>query len=271
MEIDLERRRIRRLSARTGLGTKFLSKDIFLSGLLKSLESSLDPEYVLKGGTAISRAGHLSSPSFSEDVDMDRYTGEGLKKIGKRLHDVLKRLEGFSVRSPRLQPDCIRCDAYFSNHFGEKDRIRIEVSPRKGDLPGEQEAAKMLLQSPFTSGEASLLMTYSRMALFVRKLHALSGRLDGKDVFDLVGMWTSGISELDVVGEVVRYSEDIGGNGQTIVSGALDNLGRIASDIRTYANSANHFIPRSERPEWGIMVADLGGILERLKGKLDRE
>lgn len=269
MEIDMEQRRIRQLSARTGLGLKFLSKDIFVSGLLKSLESLLDPEYVLKGGTAISRAGHLSSPRFSEDVDLDLYTQEELRKAGERLHATLKDVEGFSVRSPRLQRDCIRCDAYFNNHFGEKDRIRIEVSPRKGDSPAEKEAAKALLQSPFTSGEASLLMTYSKVGLFVRKLHALSGRLDGKDVFDLMGMWTSGVSETEVVRGMESYAEGVGGTGRTLVSGALDNLQTMAADIRMFANSANHFIPRSERPEWGIMVADLGSILERLISKLD--
>ncbi len=121
MEIDLEQRRIRQLSARTGLGLKFLSKDIVLSGLLKSLESVLDHEYVLKGGTAVSRAGHISSPRFSEDVDLDRYCGEGLKEVGKRLYAELKGLEGFSVKAPRLQRECVRCDAYFGNHFGEKD------------------------------------------------------------------------------------------------------------------------------------------------------
>lgn len=270
MEIDLELRRIRRISARTGLGLKFVSKDIVLSGLLKSLESVLDPEYVLKGGTAISRSGHLSSPRFSEDVDLDRYGGEGLKEAGKRLYAELKGLDGFSVRSPRLQRDCIRCDAYFGNHFGEKDRIRIEVSPRKGDPPGEEEAARTILQSPFTSGEASLLMTYSKVGLFVRKLHALSGRLDGKDVFDLVGMWTSGISEPEVIREVGPYAEGIGGTGLKLVTGALNNLERMAADIRKFANSANHFIPRSERPEWGIMVADLGSILEGLIGEIGK-
>ncbi len=271
MEVDLEQRRIRRISARRGLGLKFISKDITLSSLLKFLESVLDDKYVLKGGTAISRAGYLSSPRFSEDVDMDCFTGEGLREAGRQLHNMLKGLEGFSVKAPRLQRDCLRCDAYFNNHFGDKDRIRIEASPRKGGVPGEEGAAKTLLQSPFTSGEASLLKTYSKVGLFVRKIHALSGRLDGKDVFDLVGMWSSGVSERVVVKEVDAYAKTIGMTGYTLVSDSLGNLEKIAVDIRNAANSTNHFIPRSERPDWGIVIADLRTLLESLMNQLEKK
>lgn len=264
MEVDLEQRRIRRISAQTGLGLKFISKDITLSSLLKFLESVLDDKYVLKGGTAIFRAGYLSSPRFSEDVDMDCFTGEGLREAGKQLHTMLKGLEGFSVKVPRLQRDCLRCDAYFNNHFGEKDRIRIEAFPRKGDVPGDEEAAKTLLQSPFTSGEASLLKTYSKVGLFVRKIDALSGRLDGKDVFDLVGMWSSGVSEEEVLQEMDSYAKGVGSTSYAFVSGSLLNLEKMGLDMRSVANSANHFIPRSERPEWSIMFVDLKVLLEGL-------
>ncbi|MFQ5884680.1 MAG: nucleotidyl transferase AbiEii/AbiGii toxin family protein, partial [Thermoplasmata archaeon] len=192
------------------------------------------------------------------------FTGEGLREAGKQLNAMLKGLEGFSVKSPRLQRDCLRCDAYFNNDFGEKDRIRIEATPAKGDAPSEGEAPMTLLQSPFTAGQASQIKTYSRVGLIVRKIHTLSERLDGKDVFDLVGMWSSGVSEEEVLQEMDSYAKGVGSTRYALVSGSLLHLEKMGLDMRSVANSANHFIPRSERPEWSIMFADLKAVLEGL-------
>ena len=262
MEID--RRQIRQISARTGLGLKFVSKDIFLSTALKMLENILDEDYVLKGGTAISRAGYLQTSRFSEDVDFDIFTSEDYDKVIKQTTPLLGELTGFEVKRPRIQPNCLRYDTYFENHFGEKDRIRIDISSKPGDLPDDLAAPKTLLQSPFTSGQASLLRTYSKPELFVRKLYALSNRLDGKDPFDLWGMWVKGIAVDKIYGVLDDYAVSIDSHGSEILSNALQNIERMSSNIRRIANSTSHFIPRSERPDWVILLRDLRDILERV-------
>lgn len=262
MEID--RRQIRQISARTGLGLKFVSKDIFLSTALKMLENILGEEYVLKGDTAITRAGYLRAPRFSEDVDFDIFTGEDYKKIGKQTTPLLGELTGFEVKRPRIQPNCLRYDAYFENHFGEKDRIRIDISSKPGELPDELAAPKTLLQSPFTSGQACLLRAYSKPELFVRKLHALSDRSDGKDPFDLWGMWVLGVPVNEIYRVLDNYAASINTQGSEILSNALQNIDRMSSNITRIANSASHFIPRSERPDWVILLRDLREILERI-------
>ena len=101
-----------------------------------------------KGGTAISRAGYLQAPRFSEDLDFDIFTNKDYKQIANQIRPLLDGLTSFDVKRPRRQPNCLRFDAYFENHFGEKDRIRIEISLKLGNLPDDQAAPKTILIDP---------------------------------------------------------------------------------------------------------------------------
>ncbi len=252
-----KQRKIRQISAGTGLGLKFISKDMFLTDTIKYMESALDDSYVLKGGTAIARAGYLYNPRFSEDIDLDHYGEKDEKTTAKKLYDTLKQLDNYTIKKPRFQGASIRCDAYFENHFGEKDKLRIETTSLKDSPPNEEYAPRTLLQSPFTLGKASLLKTYSKEMLFIQKIGALSGRMDGKDVFDLVGMWRSGISMEEL--RILLEDRDC------IIDDALINLNRMKSDINVIGNATDHFIPRKSRPNWKIMVADLETILKEIR------
>lgn len=263
-----DRRFVRRVAAGTGLGVKFVAKDVTLSAALKGLEGLLDDTFVIKGGTAIARAGYLDSPRFSEDIDLDAYTELGLRELGRMVSVLLEGLAGFEVSTPRYRGGGLRIDALFENPFGDRDRIRLEVSPRPLERHSDVDAKPTLLQSPFTGGEACLLRTYSRAALFVRKVHALSGRLEGKDPFDLRGMWRGGMDPSEGVLALERYTVIEGLDVRKIVAAAGENLERMSGDIRMVANSTNHFIPRSGRPDWGALLEEVGIILERMAGSL---
>ena len=80
---------LRRIAAQTGLGSKFLSKDVYLSQMLAMLEKRLDGRCVLKGGTAIVRGGHLDAPRFSEDVDIDVHTFDPKRDIADEFKVIL--------------------------------------------------------------------------------------------------------------------------------------------------------------------------------------
>ena len=259
-----DRRSARRVAARTGLGVKFVAKDIVLSAALKGLEDLLDESFVLKGGTAIARAGYLDSPRFSEDIDLDVHTDLGLRELGREAAQLLEGLEDFELSPPRYRGKGLRIDAHFVNPFGDRDRIRLELSPRPIEVLGEVDAKGTLLQSPFTQGDACLLRIYTREALFARKVHALSGRFDGKDPFDLRGLWRGGMDPMDAVVALERYALTDGLVVRGMLVTAEENLGRMAGNIRTVANSTNHFIPRSGRPDWGVLLEDVGSILSRI-------
>ena len=260
-----DRRFARQVAARTGLGLKFVAKDAILSVALKGLEGLLDETYVMKGGTAIARAGYLDTPRFSEDVDLDVYSDLGLRELGNRFSRLLEGLEGFETSPPRYKGLGLRIDAHYTNTFGDRDRIRLELSPRPADMLVEAEAKQTLLQSPFTEGEASLIKCYSRDALFARKVHAISGRFDGKDPFDLRGLWRGGLDPNDALHALIRYTgaEDLSLSG--IMDSADGNLRRMQRDIKAVANSTNHFIPRSSRPDWGALLEEVGTILSTVR------
>jgi predicted nucleotidyltransferase component of viral defense system len=259
-----DRRFARRVAARTGLGVKFVAKDITLSTMLKGLEGLLDDTFVLKGGTAIARAGYLDSPRFSEDIDLDAHTDLGLRELGRVTARLLEGLERFDLSPPRYRGSGLRIDAHFENPFGDRDRIRVEVSPRPSGGLVDVDAKGTLLQSPFTGGDACLLRTYSREALFARKVHALSARLDGKDPFDLRGMWRGGMEPDDAVVALERYALADRLDARKMLFDAQENLLTMARDLRAVTNSTNHFIPRSGRPDWGAVLEDAGSILARV-------
>jgi len=256
-----DRRFARRVAAQTGLGVKFVVKDTVLSGALKGLEGLLDETYVMKGGTAIVRAGYLDTPRFSEDVDLDVYSDLDLHEVGRRFSRLLEGLGDFDLSPPRYKGSGLRVDAHFNNTFGDRDRIRLELSPRPADRLDGAEARQTLLQSPFTAGEASLIRCYTREALFARKVHALSGRFDGKDPFDLRGLWRGGLVPGDGLVALVRYIGTEGLSLSEMMDSADNNLRRMTSDIKAVADSTNHYIPRSSRPDWGALLEDVGTIV----------
>jgi predicted nucleotidyltransferase component of viral defense system len=260
-----DRRFARQVAARTGLGVKFVAKDTVLSRALKGLEGLLDKTYVMKGGTAIARAGYLDTPRFSEDVDLDIYSDLGLHELGRRFSQLLKGLNDFEISPPRYKGLGVRIDAHFNNTFGDRDRIRIELSPRPADWLDGVEARQTLLQSPFTAGEASLIRCYTREAMFARKVHALSGRFDGKDPFDLRGLWRGGLDPTNRLAVLARYVGNEGRSMSEMMDSADDNLYRMTTDIRAVANSTNHYIPRSSRPDWGALLEDVGTILSTIR------
>lgn len=264
-----DRRFARQVAARFGLGLKFVAKDITLSKVLKGLEALLDERFVLKGGTAIARAAYLDTPRFSEDVDLDVYTDQGLGGIGEQASRVLEGLDSVELTGPRYQGKGLRFDAHFDNIFGERDRVRIELSPRPGDALDGVESPMTLLQSPFTQGGACLLRCYSREGLFAQKLHALSGRIDGKDAFDMRGIWRGGIDPHEASSAFRSYAHLEGLDTEAILAKARDNLGHMSRDLRGVANSTNHFLPRSTRPDWRALLVEVGTLLTTLEETLD--
>jgi predicted nucleotidyltransferase component of viral defense system len=253
------------VAAQTGLGVKFVAKDTVLSGALKGLEGLLDETYVMKGGTAISRAGYLDTPRFSEDVDLDVYSDLDLRGLGRRFSRLLEGLNDLELSPPRYMGSGLRVDAHFNNTFGDRDRIRIELSPRPATGLDGAEARQTLIQSPFTAGEASLIKCYTREALFARKVHALSGRFDGKDPFDLRGLWRGGLDPNDGLVALVRYVGIEGLSMSEMMDSAEDNLRQMTTDIRAVANSTNHYVPRSSRPDWGALLEDVGTIVSTIR------
>jgi predicted nucleotidyltransferase component of viral defense system len=267
LEVGTEagRRRLRQISAATGLGLKLLSKEAFLTGLLNGLSDVIGPEYVMKGGTAISRAGYLKTPRFSEDIDLDYFGNLEIRDAASLLVDKVSAIPGFDVDTPRHQGKCHRIDLRFSNHWDERDRIRIDISGEYGEAsadggPGPETAAPTQLRPQFTEGGTTLMQTYTRPHLFMMKWHALAGRREGKDVFDIWGMYENDLRLEEVIARLNAPSPYLPPPAD-ILTEAMHNLRYMESNVRMVSNSTNHFIPRPFRPEWNILLRDVGDLL----------
>ena len=264
----MDKRAIRRIAGQRGLGTKFLSKDVFLSRILESLQDILDGRCVLKGGTAIVRGGHLDSPRFSEDLDIDVHTSDPKRKIADEFKELLSEVEPFDVDPPRVHRMFIRFDARYRNHFDEKDRIKLEIAPQDPRHLDITDPVPTRLTSPFTDQGTAELLTYSREDLFAMKVVALSGRQNGKDPFDIRGMWRKGLDENAALVKLNRLANLDDVDARAIIDDALDSMEWMSENKVAIVNIASHYIPRSDRPDWGSLLHDVGTIIRRLEGGL---
>lgn len=260
----MDEKAIQSISARTGLGLKFLSKDAFLSQMLSALERRLDERCVLKGGTAIVRAGHLDKPRFSEDVDIDVHTRKGMREVADEFVSILTDLEPFDVETPRIHNVFIRFDARYINHFDEKDRIKIELAPKDPIQLDWNHPMVTTLQSPFTAGAPARILTFSREDLFAMKIMALSGRQNGKDPFDIRGMWRMGVDEDLVIRSLVKLAASEDASLHDMVSDSLESLDWMSNNTWEVINIANHYIPNRKGLDWGIVFEEVRTIITRL-------
>jgi len=260
----MDEKAIQSIAARTGLGLKFLSKDVFLSQMLSALESRLDERCVLKGGTAIVRAGHLDSPRFSEDVDIDVHTIKEMREVADEFVAILTDLEPFDIETPRIHRVFIRFDARYINHFDEKDRIKIEIAPKDPTQLDWYHPVETTLRSPFTAGAPAKILTFSREDLFVMKIMALSGRQNGKDPFDIRGMWQMGVDEDLVIRSLVKMAASEHASIHDMINDSLESLDWMSQNTWEVINVANHYIPKRKRLDWGTIFQEVRTIIARL-------
>ena len=260
----MDKRSIRSIASRTGLGTKFLSKDIHLSELLVSLMGKLDARCVLKGGTAIVRGGHLDTARFSEDVDIDVHSLDSERGIADEFKEILSGLDDFDIDPPRVHRMFIRFDVRYENHFDEKDRIKVEIAPKDPMNLTCTNPVVTRLTSPFTGEGHAAHLVYSREDLFAMKIVALSGRQNGKDSFDIRGMWRKGVDEKAVIITLGKLAALDGRDIQSVVAGALDSLEWMSNNTVEIMNITNHYIPKAVRPKWGELFQEVHSIVSRL-------
>ncbi len=107
---------LRHISAKTGLGLKYLSKDEKVSIVLEQLRG-LFPEVILKGGTALNRVylTRLGVSRFSEDIDLDFVSDYGLDEKISAIRERVAEITDFDVQGPRILHRTLRFDCYYMN------------------------------------------------------------------------------------------------------------------------------------------------------------
>ncbi|MCX9083609.1 MAG: hypothetical protein CVT48_06420 [Thermoplasmata archaeon HGW-Thermoplasmata-1] len=259
---DLET--LRRLSAKTGLGLKYLSKDERVSIALEQLRE-IFPDVVLKGGTALNRVYLAKSGTsrFSEDIDLDFLSDAGLNEKISSIRERMPMLKGFDIDGPRQLHRTLRFDCGYVNEFGEKDRIRIEFYLTQTKFVSAED---VLVKSPFIETHPAIFRVYSLEDLVARKFAALYSRTEGKDFYDL-------FHALDLPMEKNHLAAALGMmlgfyriGTKNFVEELIFKLHDAGRNAQYIGNSTNHFIPRSLRPEWRIFIESLAAKIRRAIG-----
>lgn len=243
---------IKYISAKTGFGLKFVSKDEKISLLLARLTNLLDKRFVLKGGTALSRV-YLNQKRFSEDIDFDFVYRKSKKEKIRIISNLVKKIGGFEIEGPRKMKEVIRYDCCYRNEFGEKDKIRLEFNLSLSKFLTSKIPEKRIITSHILPSEPANLFVYSLEDLMAMKIRCLLERTDGKDVFDLFFSF-----EINPNKKLLHKSLALLGLKKEILKKELEErLKMFEKKSSKIGNSANHYIPKNLRPNWLSIIRDL--------------
>lgn len=239
MEIE----ELRRIAAKEELSLNFVAKDEMISKALVQLQGHED--IILKGGTAINRI-YIKNQRFSEDIDCDLLFSGSIQNAIKRTNEIAKKVQGFTVEKPRIMNHTIRYDLYYTNPLQHKDKIRLEFTP----LSKTGKKNKKVVQFGYVPYETALLYVYDVEELIKNKINCIINRMEGKDFIDLFYL-------LDIPHNVLGLSQQ----QKEKVIGALSLHEK---QIKSIANVINHYMPRTKRPNWHL-------LLQQLKEKIQKE
>ena len=160
-----------------------------------------------------------------------------------------------------------RYDAFYVNEFGEKDRVMIDLHLANSEPHAVRKIEKQLISSNLLNTHPCLFPAYSLEDLIAQKLIALAYRPKGKDLYDLYFM-TSLDRDTDMVLEAVKKRlklRNYEGDVTTFLQSLIGRSTQFNSNWVKIMNSTNHFIPRSKRPDWRLLISTL---FERVNGMI---
>lgn len=249
---------IKDIALKTGLGLKFISKDEKISILLGEV-SKLFEEAVLKGGTAMGRL-YLGNKRFSEDIDMD-FVGKGtfMEKKDMILARI-EKIEKFDIARPRRMGDVIRFDCYYTNEFGERDKVRLEFNLSYSKVPAIKSVQKQVINFGFYPTNAFALNVYSFEDLLAQKIFALYERTSGKDIFDVYHALDLDYDRNAMKRSLEKISEK---RFDVLKKELIKKLEDTTPKNKIIANATNHYIPQRLRPNWEIFIKDAIDKIEK--------
>ncbi|MCD5409394.1 MAG: nucleotidyl transferase AbiEii/AbiGii toxin family protein [Methanocellales archaeon] len=246
---------LRYISAKTGLGLKYLSKDEKISIVLEQLRD-LFPEAILKGGTALNRVylAKLGVSRFSEDMDLDFISNKGLNEKISTIREKVVGIKGFDIEGPRILHRTLRFDCYYMNEFDERDRIMIEFYLTRTEFLKTED---VLVKSPFIETHPAILKVYSLEDLMARKFITLYNRTEGKDIYDAFYCLDLNFDREDLLKALSLMLDFYKVNPQGFLNELLLRLKEARKNAYYIGNSTNHFIPRNLRPDWKVFIDTL--------------
>ena len=257
---------LRYLAAKTGLGLKYLSKDEKISIVLEQL-GVLFPEAVLKGGTALNRVYLAKSgvSRFSEDIDLDFISDKGLDEKISAIGERVLEIKGFEIKGPRILHRTLRFDCYYTNEFGEKDRMRLEFYLTRTEFLKIED---VMVKSPSIEVHPTISRVYSLEDLMARKFIALHNRMEGKDIYDLFYCLDMDFNKENLTEALNIMLGFYRIDKENFRDALLLRLRNARKNSYYIGNSTNHFIARDLRPDWKVFIDTLILKTERVLPRL---
>lgn len=244
-----------------GLPLQIVVKEFIVFDVLGQITMATAPSknFVFKGGTALSKVYLGGLQRFSEDLDFDLGTGS-IEEVRERCKRIAEKLSGYEAAEFRVVRDTVQFYCRYESPLGGKDNVRVDVAAKRiiTDKPVVIKPAVSSYTQRFVTG----FYVYSVEDLVARKLHALTERTEGKDVYDvhaalaLCGDLTSAIRKM-------LASENLNDDPVAFLQKTIRALKKV--DHRKMRNLTNPFIPLSIRPSnWLALKNDLIFKLETL-------
>ncbi|MEK6864479.1 MAG: nucleotidyl transferase AbiEii/AbiGii toxin family protein [Nanoarchaeota archaeon] len=233
MELD----ELRRISAREELSLNFVAKDEMISRALLGLQGF--DNLILKGGTAINRV-YIKNKRFSEDIDFDLIFSGTVKEALPATRKIIEKIAGFNIERPRIMKGTIRYDLFYTNPLNHKDRIRVEFKTAK---KASGAYSKKAVGFGFVPYEPALLNVYEIEEILRQKADCIMNRMEGKDFLDVYYLIELPHKHIDAI---KQHKEEI-----------ITRISLEEKQIRDVANVINHYLPRTQRPEWGLFLEEL--------------
>ncbi|MFH1055850.1 MAG: nucleotidyl transferase AbiEii/AbiGii toxin family protein, partial [Candidatus Altiarchaeota archaeon] len=219
------------------LSLNYVAKDERISEALTKLQGF--GNIILKGGTAINRV-YLKNKRFSEDIDFDLVFKGSAKKAVPTTERMVGKLSGFEVAKPRIMRDVIRYDLYYTNPLRHKDRIMLEFKV----VADAAHYTKIVVNFGFVPNESALLNVYDIEELIRHKIDCIVNRTEGKDYFDLYHL-------ISLPHRHIAWDKEA----------VIKRLSLSKKEVKSVANTINHYIPRKDRPQWNMLLKELKDTL----------
>ena len=163
-----------------------VEQDLVLSRALVELfpDSGLDPNLVLRGGTALQKL-FLNPPArYSEDIDLVQRRPEPIGACLDRIRSALDPWLG-DARYKQGQGGVTLAYRFESESMPVRSlRLKIEINTREHFSVHELAPTRFEVSNPWFAGEA-MVLSYCLDELLGTKMRALYQRRKGRDLFDL--------------------------------------------------------------------------------------
>jgi len=251
MDIEM----LRYISAKTGLGLNYISKDEKVSYLLTQLWDIFGEKMILKGGTALNRVylSKIDVSRFSEDIDLDYFGDEALNDKIENIKKKMESIRDFEVKGPRILHRTLRFDCYYVNELGNRDRVMVEIYL---GMPLYLTCLTSLVKSPFVDTYPTIFSVYSLEDLLARKIVTLYNRTEGKDIYDIFHTLRCDFNRKSFK-KTVAMSLKFYRIEENFYQGLIRRLNEAEKNAKYIENSTNHFIPGRLRPDWREMMITL--------------